>query len=51
MSHPSMRSFWPKRWLRSFAGAALASGIGVGALLAQDPLLKAPPNMAPAKNG
>ncbi len=51
MSQSSIRSIWPKRWLRSFAGAALASGIGVGALLAQDPLLKPPPDMAPAKNG
>ena len=36
MSEASRKSFWPRRWVRSFAGAALATGL-VGSLVAQDP--------------
>jgi len=40
------RGFWPRRWLRSMAGVALATGVSVGALYAQDVLLIAPPETA-----
>src|SRR5262245_59576807 len=36
-------SFWPKRWVRSFAGAALATAFVGGAVWAADP----PPGTAP----
>src|SRR5918994_6021298 len=31
------KHLWPKRWLRSIAGAALACGLAGGAVWAQDP--------------
>ena len=37
------KSFWPMRWLRSFAGAALASAVVGGAVWAADPPLEAFP--------
>ncbi|HVK12028.1 MAG TPA: secretin N-terminal domain-containing protein, partial [Gemmataceae bacterium] len=36
MSEASRTSVWPRRWVRSFAGAALATGLA-GSLAAQDP--------------
>src|SRR5688572_12177116 len=36
MSDAPRKSLWPRRWIRSFAGAALATGLAGGAL-AQDP--------------
>jgi type II secretory pathway component GspD/PulD (secretin) len=35
--------FWPKRWLRSFAGATLATAFVGGAIWAADPPLNFPP--------
>src|SRR3954470_9583534 len=37
MTTTSRKSFWPKRWLRSFAGAALATAVVGGAVWASDP--------------
>ena len=37
MTTTSRKSFWPKRWLRSFAGAALATAVVGGAVWAADP--------------
>ena len=45
MTTTPRKHFWPKRWLRSFAGAALAAACLSGALYAQEPAV--PP--VPAK--
>jgi type II secretory pathway component GspD/PulD (secretin) len=37
------KSFWPKRWVRSFAGAALATAVAGGAVWAAEPPAGAPP--------
>ena len=37
MTTKSQKSFWPKRWVRSFAGAALATAVVGGAVWAADP--------------
>ena len=34
MARLCIQSLWPKRWLRAFAGAALATGLGSSALAA-----------------
>jgi type II secretory pathway component GspD/PulD (secretin) len=47
MPTTSRKSFWPKRWLRSFAGAALASAAVGGAVWAADPPTKDPSKDAP----
>ena len=43
MAQFRFRSLWPKRWLRAFAGVALATGLACGASLA-DPPYFAPPD-------
>src|SRR4051794_24835471 len=51
MSKSHIQSVGPTRWLRAVAGAALAAGIGVSTLVAQDAFLVAPLDPAPpAKN-
>ncbi len=39
------KHLWPRRWLRSTAGAALAAGLAGGAVWAQDPPPPAPKPM------
>lgn len=36
MTKPTRKPFWPKRWLRSFAGAALATTLVGGSIWAQE---------------
>src|SRR5437870_820533 len=48
MSHTPRKFFWPKRWVRSFAGAALATGLIGSAVWAADPVVQVP--AAPTKD-
>jgi len=43
MTFTPRKSFWPKRWVRSFAGAALATAVVGGAVWAADPPPGTPP--------
>ena len=47
MTTTSRNSFWPKRWLRSFAGAALATAVVGGAVWAAEPQAKDAPKTSP----
>lgn len=42
MSQTPRKSFWPRRWVRSLAGAALATGL-ISSAWAQEPLFQLPP--------
>src|SRR5947209_4872373 len=50
MTTTSRKSLWPRRWLRSFAGAALATAVVGGAVWAADPAADGQPSAKePAK--
>lgn len=47
MTTASRKSLWPRRWLRSFAGAALATAVVGGAVWGAEPQVKDAPKTAP----